>query len=40
MEKYGWGTITQSGTTMNVGTIYRYYGEGNGNINLSMGTIT
>ncbi|UYI78468.1 MAG: autotransporter-associated N-terminal domain-containing protein [Fusobacterium varium] len=35
------GTITQSGTTMNVGTNgVGIYGEGNGNINLSMGTIT
>ena len=35
------GTITQSGTTMNVGTNgVGIYGEGNGNINLLMGTIT
>ncbi|BBA50818.1 putative autotransporter [Fusobacterium varium] len=35
------GTISQSGTTMNVGSNGAgIYGEGNGNINLSMGTIT
>ena len=35
------GTISQSGTTMNVGTNgVGIYGAGSGNINLSMGTIT